>query len=178
MMKKNNQHPTYNTTQIIFLTILQVLIGWHFLFEGLMKLHSHAWSSREFLLGSTGPLSSIFRYLANSDSLIPFMDQLNIWGLILIGFCLFTGLFSKPSKVAGIVLLALYYLANPPFSTGLSASAEGNYWIVNRNLIEMAALLVLYFVNPSHISGLDRYLRSKSSEKIHISEVQVRESIK
>jgi thiosulfate dehydrogenase [quinone] large subunit len=153
--------PGYTTSQIITLTVLQILIGWHFLFEGLIKIHTKGWTSKEFLLGSTGPLASFYRNLANSNW-IALVDKLNEWGLVFIGLGLFTGLLSKPSKIAGIVLLGLYYLAYPPFMGKLLNPGEGNYWIVNMTLIEMAALFALYFLNTSHISGLDRYFTKKT----------------
>ena len=56
-------------------------------------------------------------------------------------------------------LLFLYYFAYPPFSGySVSAPVEGSYWIVNKNLIELAAMLVLYWFPSSDITGLDKYL--------------------
>lgn len=96
------------------------------------------------------------------------VNFLNEWGLVLIGLGLFIGLFSRPLKIAGMLLLSLYYLAYPPFS-GLSINApvEGSYWIVNKNLIEMAALFVLYLFPSSQVTGIDRYLK-KNLEKTKI----------
>jgi thiosulfate dehydrogenase [quinone] large subunit len=41
---------------------------------------------------------------------------------------------------------------------------EGNYWIVNKNLIEMAALFVLYLFPSSQITGIDRYIQKKTDK--------------
>ena len=88
------------------------------------------------------------------------VDILNEWGLVLIGLGLFIGLLSKPCKIAGIALLLLYYIAYPPFAgLGINAHVEGSYWVVNKNLVEMAALLVLCFFPSSHITGIDRFLK-------------------
>ena len=43
------------------------------------------------------------------------VDFINVWGLIMIGFFLFIGLFTRWISVAGIVLLLFYYIAYPPF---------------------------------------------------------------
>lgn len=159
-MKKQKIQDNYSGWQVFALTLLRVLIGWHFLYEGLVKLYNPGWTAKGYLFGSVGPFSSFFKSMAHSESIIIIIDTLNEWGLVLIGLSLFIGLLSKPFKLFGIALLSLYYLAYPPFA-GLSSNtyAEGSYWIVNKNLIEMAALLVLYFVSTSHITGIDRFLK-------------------
>jgi thiosulfate dehydrogenase [quinone] large subunit len=39
---------------------------------------------------------------------------------------------------------------------------EGNYLIVNKNLIEIVVLFVLFLFTGSHITGIDRFLQKKS----------------
>jgi len=34
------------------LTVLRILIGWHFLYEGITKLINPAWTAKYYLLGS------------------------------------------------------------------------------------------------------------------------------
>jgi thiosulfate dehydrogenase (quinone) large subunit len=149
----------YSNWQIFSLTFLRVLIGWHFLFEGLMKLFTPGWTAKSYLEGSVGPLSSFFKALASNATILSIVDHMNEWGLVIIGLGLFIGLFEKPLKLAGILLLLLYYLAYPPF-TGLivNAPVEGSYWLVNKNLIEMAAILVLLFFPSGHITGIDSFI--------------------
>jgi thiosulfate dehydrogenase (quinone) large subunit len=155
---------SYSNWQIFSLTFLRVLIGWHFLYEGLTKLFSSpAWTAKSYLVGSVGPFAHVFKDMAANPTVLLIIDNLNIWGLILIGLSLFIGLFARPFKLFGIVLLLLYYFAYPPFATVvINAPVEGNYWIVNKNLIEMAALFVLYLFPSSHISGIDRYFKTKT----------------
>jgi thiosulfate dehydrogenase (quinone) large subunit len=165
-MKKDNILQSYSNWQIFSLTLLRVLIGWHFLYEGLVKLFSSpAWTAKSYLLGSVGPFAPVFKAMAAHSSLLHIIDFMNIWGLILIGLSLFIGLFARPFKLFGICLLLLYYFAYPPFSTVvINAPVEGSYWIVNKNLIEMAALFVLFLFPSSQISGIDRYLKTKEKE--------------
>ena len=160
-MKTDTISQSYSDLQIFSLTFLRVLIGWHFLYEGLTKLFSNpAWTAKTYLLGSVGPFASVFKALASNAVLLNIIDYLNIWGLILIGLSLFIGLFSRPFKICGIALLLLYYVTYPPFSAlAVNTPVEGNYWIVNKNLIEMAALFVLFVFPTSQISGIDRYIR-------------------
>jgi thiosulfate dehydrogenase (quinone) large subunit len=157
----------YSTWQIFSLTFLRVLIGWHFLFEGLVKLFSTpAWTAKSYLIGSVGPFSPAFKAMASNHTVQLIIDNLNIWGLILIGLSLFVGLFAKYAKLSGIVLLLFYYLAYPPFAfLIINTPVEGNYWIVNKNFIEMAALFVLFLFPSSQITGIDRYLQKKSENK-------------
>jgi thiosulfate dehydrogenase [quinone] large subunit len=164
-MKKDNISQYYSDLQIFSLTFLRVLIGWHFLYEGLTKLFSvPAWTAKSYLLGSVGPFAGVFHAMGSSPAMMNIIDPVNMWGLILIGLCLFTGLFARPFKLFGIVLLLLYYFAYPPFSSVIiNAPVEGNYWIVNKNLIEIAALFVLFLFPTSHITGLDRYLKFRKT---------------
>jgi thiosulfate dehydrogenase (quinone) large subunit len=166
-MKKDRNAESYSNWQIFSLTFLRVLIGWHFLYEGLAKLFSSpGWSSKSYLLGSVGPIAPVFNAMASHPTLLNLIDYLNIWGLILIGISLFIGLLSRPFKLFGIVLLLLYYLAYPPFAgLGISTSVEGNYWIVNKNLIELASLFVLYLFPTSQITGIDRFFSKPKEQK-------------
>ncbi len=159
----------YSNRQLISLTFLRVLIGWHFLYEGLAKLYDPVWSAKPYLAGATGPFAAIFKNMANNDTILRFADILNEWGLILIGLGLFIGLFAKPAKIFGIVLLSFYYLSYPPFAgLGINGHAEGTYWIVNKNLIEMAALLILVFFPTSHITGIDRFFVKTKRQAVGI----------
>jgi thiosulfate dehydrogenase [quinone] large subunit len=163
-MKKDSISQYYSSLQLFSLTLLRVLIGWHFLYEGFTKLFSSpAWTAKSYLLGSVGPFAPAFKAMASNPGVLHVIDKLNIWGLILIGLSLFVGLFSRPFKICGIVLLLLYYIAYPPFATlVINTPVEGNYWIVNKNLIEIAALFVLFLFPTSHITGIDRYFQKKA----------------
>ena len=149
----------YSRGQVFTLTLLRIFVGWHFLYEGLVEIYVPGWTAKEYLLGSVGPFSPLFKAMAQNETILASVDVLNKWGLVLIGFSLFAGLLSKPAKIAGIVLLAFYYLAYPPFAgLGIYSHVEGSYWVVNKNLIEMAALLVLLLFPSSHITGIDRFI--------------------
>lgn len=159
MTKKIASNLSYSTWQVLFLTLLRVMIGWHFLYEGLIKLFSPAWSAKSYLSASVGPFSSIFKAMAESDRLIEVVNLLNAWGLTLIGISIFIGLFAKLGKICGILLLALYYASYPPFPDLVNIDyVDGNFWIVNRNLIEMAAIAVLLVFPSSQITGIDRFI--------------------
>ena len=151
--------PRYSTIQLSSLVLLRVLIGWHFLYEGMVKLMDPAWSSASFLLESKWIFAPIYHFIATTPVILGFSDFMNMWGLTAIGFGLITGCCARLSSIAGIFILLLYYTCTPPL-IGLTYSVpmEGSYLIVNKNLIELVALGVLYLFPTGNIIGLDRLL--------------------
>ena len=148
-----------NTVQMSTLTILRILIGWHFLYEGLAKFMKTGWSAAGFLSQSKGLFSPLFQWMAANPQVLSVVDFMNMWGLTLIGLGLILGALTRYAAYAGMGLIFLYYLCNPPFS-GLyyAIPSEGNYLIVNKNLVEMAALLVIAVVPTGRFLGMDRLL--------------------
>jgi thiosulfate dehydrogenase (quinone) large subunit len=134
--------PKFTRMQAYALVLLRILIGWHFLYEGVIKAYNPSWTSRGYLL-SASILKPFFAWLA-SDSLLSVIDYLNIFGLIAVGISLVVGIKVRWGCIGGMLLLLLYYLAHPPFPDLPQGPSEGSYWIVNKNLIEMAALFVIY----------------------------------
>jgi thiosulfate dehydrogenase [quinone] large subunit len=130
----------------ISLTILRVAIGWHFLYEGLVKIMNPAWTARPFLEGSRWIFGDLFRWLISGNTGMWIVDTVNAYGLTIIGLALILGLFTRVALWSGITLLLMYYLAYPPFG-GFSygAPSEGSYLIVNKNLVELFAMILLAF---------------------------------
>jgi len=151
--------PDYGPFQLTALVVLRILVGWHFLYEGVAKITNPYWTSAGYLQESEGWFSDWFTSLANSPGALAVADNLNQWGLVLLGLALLLGIFTRAAAVLGIILLALYYLAAPPFP-GLEYAmpVEGSYLIVNKILIELAALLVILGFPTAHRVGLDRLL--------------------
>ena len=78
-----------------------------------------------------------------------------MWGLTLIGTALILGLFNRSAALAGILLLLLYYFSHPAW-IGLEYMfpSEGSYFIVSKNVVEMFALLLLYYFPTGDMAGL------------------------
>ena len=161
MNQKNQISSSISLTnaQLYGLVTLRVLIGWHILYEGVAKLISPYWSSAAFLLDSKWIFSGLAKTIVSNPVLLTISDYGNMWGLTIIGFLLMVGLFNRYASLAGMILILSYYLFSPPL-IGLEYSrpGEGSYIIVNKNLIEACALLVLYYLPTSHLIGLDRFL--------------------
>ena len=144
-------------------TILRILIGWHFLFEGVMKLYNPSWSAKAYLV-SAETMTGFYKWLAG-DSLIGIVDAMNVIILIIVGLTLILGFMEKRSALIGIILLFLYYFAHPAFMNSAQLGAEGNYWIVNKTLIEATALLVIYMIPTGSFFGLDIFRKSSPQLK-------------
>jgi thiosulfate dehydrogenase (quinone) large subunit len=153
-----------DSAQKTSLVILRVLIGWHFLYEGIIKLYNPSWTAKGYLL-SAELLRPVFAWLA-SDSLISIVDTLNIATLIFVGITLMIGFKVRWGSIAGMVLLAMYYLAHPPFGAAPQGPAEGSYWIVNKNLIEIAALYVLYIFPVSAAFSIEKLFARKTKPAV------------
>jgi thiosulfate dehydrogenase [quinone] large subunit len=146
------------------LVTLRIVIGWHFLYEGLVKVLSPSWTAADYLAQSQGLVSGAFHWLVASPSRLAVVDVLNSWGLVLIGAGLIAGLLTRAATLAGIVLLALYYLGNPPFPGHASSMpTEGSYLIVNKVLLELVALWVLLAFPTGTSVGLDRLFARRAS---------------
>jgi thiosulfate dehydrogenase [quinone] large subunit len=146
------------TSQKLTLVFLRMAIGWHFLYEGLVKLANPNWSSVGYLLDSEGFLKGFFYSLASNTDVLKLVDFLNIWGLILVGAGLIFGALTRVAIISGILLMVFYYLSHPPF-VGLkyAVPSDGSYLVVNKMMIEALALGVL-LVFPTWMEwGLDRW---------------------
>lgn len=148
------------------LVILRIVIGWHILYEGFSKLLIPNWSSASFLMESKWILKGFAEWIMSNPAVLNTVDFLNIWGLIAIGIGLILGLFTRAAAISGAILLLIYYLSNPPL-IGLEYSlpSEGNYLIVSKTLIEVAALAVLAVFPTGSFAGLDIYLAKVRNRK-------------
>ncbi len=150
---------SYSPLQLTVLVLLRIAIGWHFLYEGLVKLLSD-WSAAQYLQVSSWVFAPMFHWIADTPIALAIVDFLNIWGLILIGLGLMLGALTRTAAIAGMVLLALYYIANPPFvGLDFGIPAEGNYLWVNKVLVEFFALGIVAMFPSGKLFGLDVFLK-------------------
>jgi len=155
----------YTKGQLSILVLLRVLIGWHFLYEGIVKVLNPNWSSLGYLMDSQGFLSGFFHSLASNPNVLQVVDYLNMYGLLAIGLGLILGCFTKIATVAGMVLLALYYLSHIPFvGASYALPTDGSYLWVDKTLIELVALAVLFVLPTGRHIGLDRFIFGKNAD--------------
>ena len=91
--------------------------------------------------------------LDRSDAIVP-------WVLTIAGGCLILGLVTPVACIVAAVFLGMFYLAMPAFPwLPESPRSEGHYLYVNKNILEMCALLALAFLPTGKWAGLDAFLR-------------------
>ena len=159
MFRMLKAQESYSTAQLAALVTLRVFIGWHFLYEGIAKMLNPGWTAASFLLESKWIFAGLFHWMALNPVILKAVDLMNMWGLTAIGLGIIVGCMTRTATVAAMMLLAMYYVCNPPL-IGLTYSmpAEGSYLIVNKNLVELAALAVLFLFPSGAIIGFDRLL--------------------
>ena len=155
-MNKGSSY-AYTNAQLSWLVVLRVLIGWFFLYEGLAKILSPNWTSYGYLMDSKGIFSPLFTMIAGNPTMMAVADFINIYGLTIIGLLLILGLFERVGYLGAAILLLLYYLSHPPLiNVEYLLPSEGTTLWVDKNLVMLVAVIVLYFSPTSKIIGLDR----------------------
>jgi thiosulfate dehydrogenase (quinone) large subunit len=147
------------------LVALRTVIGWHFAYEGYFKLMLPAWapgggrlpafSAAGYLRSATGPLAGAFHAAAAHPSIVHATDLIVPAALLIVGLSLMLGLFTQLGCAGAALFLTLFYLSQPPLSGLPQTGAEGTYLLVNKNLIELAAVVTVMAFRTGAIAGLD-----------------------
>ena len=163
---------TYRPLQQVALIVLRTVIGWHFLYEAFYKIWSPAWSpagaplpkwtSAGYLKGASGPLAGLFQRMVEAGW-TPWLDRSVKVALLLIGLSLILGLFTRIGALGALFFLSLFYLLYLPLTGVAQPGNEGTYLVVNKTLIEAAAVFLLLVFDTGAIAGLDLLLRRRKS---------------
>jgi uncharacterized membrane protein YphA (DoxX/SURF4 family) len=100
------------------------------------------------------PVRVGWRYMSRQD-LIDFLVR---WGLTITGACLLLGLFSRTACLVAAVLIWSFFLPMPPLPGLPEAVRAEGYPFVNKNLVEVLALLTLATTASGRWGGLDALL--------------------
>jgi thiosulfate dehydrogenase (quinone) large subunit len=165
--------------QQVALVLLRTLIGWHFLYEGYFKILRPAWgrdgaplqpfSAAGYLRNVSGPFADIFRTLAD-PAWAPWIDNGVAIALLVAGLLLMLGLLTQLGCVLAFGLLLVFYLSAVPLDGLPQPRTEGTYLIVNKNLIEAAAVGVLFAFRTGRIAGLDALRRRAARPVVRAGE--------
>lgn len=163
-----------NVSQWFTLILLRTLIGWHFLYEGLYKLllpgwtragePVRNWSAAGYLAGTGGPFAEWFHALAQPPA-IGWIDMLVPMALVAVGVSLMLGLFTQLGCLGAALFLGLFYVSAPPLAGVPQPGAEGAYLVVNKNLIELAAVLTVAAFRTGRLAGVDVWLRGRRAAR-------------
>lgn len=144
-------------TSVWIFTVLRIIIGWHFLYEGIVKLFNPDWSSASYLMESKWLFSGFFHWLISDPTTLNIVDILNTWGLVIIGLCLFIGILTRIASISGAMLLLMYYIASPPFLYSSVPSAS-HFFIINYNLIEAVVLIGIASLPKDYMWSVQRLI--------------------
>lgn len=143
-MKKNQSFAIF---------LLRTSLGILFFYAGVSKIINPHWSAAGYL-NSAQTFSVFYHWLAQA-SLLPIVNFINEWGLLLLGVSLLLGIFVKYSSYAGIVLMILYTLPITDFPY-----IGDHSFLIDEHLIYIFSLYLLITFNAGTIWGLDEKLNS------------------
>ncbi len=127
-----------------FSLLLRFMMGGLFLYAGWSKVFAEkAWSASGYLANATGPFAEWFQALAGNAVI----DNLNMYGLLLIGVAVLFGFLIRPAAVFGALMMVLYY-----FSDFVGNTAHG---YIDEHLIYAAVFLLIAFGGFGHVWGFD-----------------------
>ncbi len=89
-------------------------------------------------------------------TILKIVDVLTISGLAGLGALLILGLFTRFAALSAAVMVFGFYLAMPPLPGVPEAPGPEHSFIVNKNLVEVLALMALAFVPSGYWFGLDK----------------------
>ncbi|NQU24692.1 MAG: DoxX family protein [Candidatus Nealsonbacteria bacterium] len=89
-----------------------------------------------------------------------YLDFMLIFGLTAIGICLLLGLFTRAAALGGVGFLLVVLLNQPPWPTIFphAPAVVGHALLVDKNFVEMIALLVLASTAVGRWGGLDHFV--------------------
>lgn len=185
------QNRQWMQSQPFWFTLLRIAIGWHFLWEGWIKLASPNWSAKGYLMGSWGPFAPVLKWMAELPWILGVINLAMPWMLFIAGLGILLGAFTRASMVLAMALLAVFIIPTPgvPYLTLNPPGAElqwssiyldlnsaqwagkhmtgmeGSYFLVTKNVIELLTLAAMLTFDRSKLYGLDLWL-AKPNETI------------
>lgn len=134
-----------NHYQKISIALLRISIGWYFFWAGFTKALDPGWSAATFL-GKADMLRGFYELFA-SPAILPLVNILNSWGLLLIGVALMLGISVRLASTCGALLMVLYYFPH----------ANTHSYIVDEHIIYFFALAVLTHLDAGRIYGMKEW---------------------
>ncbi len=98
-------------------------------------------------------------------TMLRIVDLSTIAGLTILGLLLLFGFFTRFAAVAAAFMLFNFYLAMPPFPGVPEMPGPEHSFIVNKNLIEVIALLAIAALPTGYWFGIDSWLIGRKTRK-------------
>jgi len=136
--------------QKISLFLLRVSLGWMFFYAGITKIMDPEWSAAGYMKGAK-TFAGFYQFLTQ-PGILPVINFINEWGLLLLGVSLILGVFVRLSSVLGAVLMLLYYFPILDFPYPNAHSL-----IVDEHIIYALALALLAAWRAGRTYGLENW---------------------
>lgn len=137
--------------QKLSLVATRVVLGCMFFYAGITKVLDPKWSAGGYIQAAK-TFPALFKFFA-SPGILPVVNLVNEWGLVLLGVSLILGALVRWSAPLGALLMLLYYLAALDFPY-----PNAHAFIVDEHIIYIALLVYLASIGAGKTFGLDRYL--------------------
>ena len=131
----------------IALFLLRISIGWLFFYAGITKILDNTWTAEGYIKGAK-TLPTLYNYLLQ-PGVLPVVNLMVEWGLLLIGISLILGIFLSISAPLGMLMMVLLYLPILQFPY-----PNAHSYIVDEHVIYFFALFVLWALNAGRVFGL------------------------
>jgi uncharacterized membrane protein YphA (DoxX/SURF4 family) len=123
-------------------------------------IFTHAYDKRLDDMAPDDPLPQSVSRPVGAWTLLDWSDAIVKYGLVAVGACLLVGFLTRTACLAGALFLLSFFLAMPPLPwLPESPRAEGHYLYINKNIIEMTALMALATMRTGRWAGLDGVLQ-------------------
>jgi thiosulfate dehydrogenase [quinone] large subunit len=141
----------------VSLLLLRLGFGWVFFYAGWSKVVTYFtaaedWTAAGYLSHLPGPFADFFSGMAGNA----LVDNLNAYGLLLIGIALLLGVLVRWAAFWGIVLMLLYYISGFP---------PEHAYVIDDHIIYALVFLVLAAVGAGRMWGLDKSIEDSSLVK-------------
>jgi len=136
------------------LFLLRVSLGWLFFYAGLTKLIDPKWSAASTIAGAKVFLP--FYHWLLTPGVLPIVNLLNEWGLLLLGVSLILGIFVRPAALLGALLMVLYY-----FAQGTFPYPDAYSYLVDEHVIYTFVLIYFFAIRAGKTWGLDGFFRRR-----------------
>ncbi len=99
-------------------------------------------------------------------TMLKVVDVSTMAGLTVLGLLLLFGFFTRFAAVAAAFMLFNFYLAMPPFPGVPDMPGPEHSFIVNKNLIEIIALLAIAALPTGYWFGIDSWVAGRKARKV------------
>ena len=139
-----------NNFQKLSVFLLRISMGWFMFYAGITKVQNAAWSAAGYIEGAK-TFPEFYQWFLQPD-ILPAVNILNAWGILLIGIALLTGVFVRAASFFGIALMLLFYFPILDFP-----HPNAHAYLVDDHIIYALGFFVLMAMRAGSFWGLGKW---------------------